>query len=92
MARFMYRGRNADTTAPDASRRLTDLTRAILALGADDVVSISEIACGEPACGGAETVVLVMRAGRRAAAATIKTPMAQVTDDALCEALAGLVS
>ena len=86
----MYRGRNADVVASDASRRLTDLTRAVLALGADDVVSISEIACGEPACGGAETVVLVMRAGRRSATATIKTPMAQVTDDALREALAGL--
>jgi hypothetical protein len=90
MARFIYRGRKPDPASPDASRRLTDWTREILLLDDDDTVSVSEIACGEPACGGAETVVLVMRAGRRTAAAKVRMAMALVTEQTLREALATL--
>jgi hypothetical protein len=89
-ARFMYRGSNAGPASPDASLRLSDWTRTILRLGEDDTVSVSEIACGEPACGGAETVVLVMRAGRRTEAAKVKMGMALVTEQILREALAEL--
>jgi hypothetical protein len=65
-------------------------TRALLALAEDATVSVSEIACGEPACGGAETVILVMRPGRPTEAAKVNMPMAAVDEAALSEALAQL--
>jgi hypothetical protein len=88
MALFLFRGRKRDPDAVDASRRITDITRAILALPESATVSVSEIACGEPGCGGVETVVLVMRPGRRTEAIKIKMGMALVTDEALAAALA----
>jgi hypothetical protein len=88
MARFLFRGRSPDPTAQDASRRITGWARRILQLDEAATVSVSEIACGDPACGGAETVVLVMRPSRRTEAAKVKMPMALVTEQILREALA----
>jgi hypothetical protein len=47
-------------------------------------------ACGDPACGGAETVILVMRPGRRTEAAKLMKPLATVTEEELIPALAPL--
>jgi len=87
---FQYRGRRADPERADASRRVAAWARAALALEDEATVTVSEIACGDPACGGAETVVLVMRPGRRTAAAKVKMPLSRVTEDVLREALAEL--
>lgn len=87
---FQYRGRRADPERADASRRVAAWARAALALADEATVTVSEIACGDPACGGAETVVLVMRPGRRTAAAKVKMPLSRVTEDVLREALAAL--
>ena len=57
---------------------LAALVREHRRLGDDDAVTVSEIACGDPACGGAETVVLVMRPGRRTEATKLKKAMALV--------------
>ena len=87
MARlFFRRGQNAEA-APDAARELAAKARAILGVGDETTVSISEIACGDPACGGAETVVLVMRPGKRTEAAKLLKPLGTVTEDELREAL-----
>lgn len=88
MARFVYRGRETGLDSHDASRRLTDWARAILALDEEATISVSELACGEPGCGGAETVILIMAPGRKTEAAKIKRPMAAVTHEHLIEALA----
>ena len=90
MARFLFRGRKTDPEAADASRRIMVWARAILALDDEATVTVSEIACGDPACGGAETVVLVMRPGRRTEAAKIKMPMASVSEQTLADVLAPL--
>lgn len=89
MAFFMRRRGGADR---DAARALADLVRETLALDDAASVTVSEISCGDPACGGAETVVLVMRPGQRTQAAKVLMPMAQVTPEALLAALAPLAA
>ncbi|MBS9477860.1 hypothetical protein [Ancylobacter radicis] len=91
MARLFFRRGQSEEAAPDAARELATRARAILGVGEDTTVSITEIACGDPACGGAETVVLVMRPGRRTEAAKLYCPLARVSDDDLREALQPLL-
>ena len=88
MARFFFNRRGQDPETADASRRLTNLVRDILALSEDDGVTVSEIACSHPECGDAETVVLVMRVGRRTEAVKVLKAMRLVTEDELRKALA----
>lgn len=76
----------------DAARQLADRVRALLDLEEEATVSVSEIACGDPACGGAETVILVMRPGRRTEAAKILKPLASVADEDIAPALAPLAA
>lgn len=78
---LLFRRNPEDPTRADASRRVGGLVREILGLGEDDAVTVSEIACGDPACGGAETVVLVMRVGRKTEAVKLMMPMANVSED-----------
>jgi len=80
---LLFRRNREDPERADASRRLSALVRDILALGEDDAVTVSEIACGDPACGGAETVVLVMRVGRKTEAVKLMMPMARVAEEDL---------
>lgn len=80
MAILFRRPRADEPGRAEASAKIAALVRAALALGEDDAVTVSEIACGDPACGGAETVVLIMRAGRRTEAVKFMKPMAQVTE------------
>jgi|LNFM01.1.fsa_nt_gb hypothetical protein len=88
MARFFFNRRGQDPETADASRRLTALVRDILQLSEDDGVTVSEIACSHPECGDAETVVLVMRLGRRTEAVKVLKAMSLVTEDELRKALA----
>jgi hypothetical protein len=88
MARFFFNRRGQDPETADASRRLTTLVRDILQLSEDDGVTVSEIACSHPECGDAETVVLVMRVGRRTEAVKVLKAMRLVTEDELRKALA----
>lgn len=85
--RLFMRRRGEAGESRDAARKLADLVREMLRLDEDATVSISEIACGDPACGGAETVVLVMRPGRRTEAAKVLMPMSQVGEEDLRAAL-----
>ncbi|PZQ15941.1 MAG: hypothetical protein DI565_08985 [Ancylobacter novellus] len=78
---LLFRRSSQDPARGDASRRVAALVRDVLALGEDDAVTVSEIACGDPACGGAETVVLLMRVGRKTEAVKLLKPMAAVTED-----------
>lgn len=89
--RLFMRRKGEGSAHRDAARVLADMVRAELALEEEATVSVSEIACGDPACGGAETVVLVMRPGRRTEAAKILKPMATVTPDDLKGALKPLM-
>jgi len=88
MARFFFNRRGQDPETADASRRLTAMVRDILALTEDDGVTVSEIACSHPECGDAETVVLIMRLGRRTEAVKVLKAMRLVSDEDLRRALA----
>ncbi|MCS0493537.1 hypothetical protein [Ancylobacter mangrovi] len=91
MARLFFRRGQSAEAAPDAARELAARARALLGVDEETTISITEIACGDPACGGAETVVLVMRPGRRTEAAKLFKPLSEVHDDDLREALQPLL-
>lgn len=88
MARFFFNRRGQDPETADASRLLTALVREVLALTEDDGVTVSEIACSHPECGDAETVVLIMRLGRKTEAVKVLKAMRLVTEEDLRRALA----
>jgi hypothetical protein len=81
-------GKSRSTRSAETSRRIAAEVRALLALGEEDAVSVSQIDCGDPACeGGAETVILVMRKGQRTRAAKIPKAMEFVVDGDVAEGL-----
>ncbi len=81
-------GRRRDGETAIASRHIAGQVRAVLQLGEDDAVTVSQIDCGDPACaGGAETVILVMRKGQKTRAAKISKAMALVGDEEIAEAV-----
>ncbi len=53
----------------------------VTALGENTPVTltISEIDCGDPACPGLETIILVMREGEATQAVKIRRPMDEIT-------------
>lgn len=85
MARLFRSGKSE--AAPDATRELARRVRAALGLSEDATVSVTEIACGDPACGGAETAIIVMRPGRRTEFVKLLQPVATVGEDDLKRAL-----
>ncbi len=53
----------------------------------ETVVSVSERDCGDPGCGGARTIVLIMHPRRPTEAVKIDKPLEQITQTDLSEAL-----
>ncbi len=86
---LLFRG-GKGRAAPDATRELAARVRALLELSDEATVSVTEFACGDPACGGAETAIIVMRPGRRTEHVKLLMPVSSVGDDALRSALAPL--
>jgi hypothetical protein len=84
----LFRGKDA----PDATRELARRVRVLLDLSEDAAVSVTEFACGDPACGGAETAIIVMRPGRRTEHVKLLQPVATVGDDDLKRALSALAN
>lgn len=80
--------RGGEAKSPDATRALSARIRAQLALPDDVTVSVMEIACGEAACGGAETIIMIMRPGSAVEKIELKMPVVRVGDDELAAALA----
>lgn len=64
LARLLARFRRPPID-PDASARVKRWVREALALGPDTEVTVSEIDCDDPACGGRETFILVMSPGAK---------------------------
>lgn len=81
-------GRRREPKNSETSRLIAAEVRAVLALGEEDAVTVSQIDCGDPACaGGAETVILVMCKGQRTKAAKIPKAMHLVEDADIAESL-----
>jgi hypothetical protein len=91
MTAFFFR-RKSSNRRRDAALELK--LNALTVINADDdtVVSVSERDCGDPGCGGAQTVVLVMHPRRPTAAVKIDKPLEQVTPSDISDALAPLVA
>jgi len=87
---LLFRG-GKGRAAPDATRELAQRVRVLLDLPEAATVSVTEFACGDPACGGAETAIIVMRPGRRTEHVKLLMPVASVGDDALRAVLAQIV-
>jgi hypothetical protein len=68
------------------SQRLKTWAREILALGEDDVVSVTELACSRPGCAPRETVILLLPAGGGIHQMSIHRAMADVTREDVIEA------
>jgi hypothetical protein len=76
----------------NAVRKLKEHART--AINADDetIVTISERDCGDPGCGGARTIVLIMHPRRPTEAVKIDKPLEQITQTDLSGALAPLAA
>jgi hypothetical protein len=83
----LFSRRNGSSARTDAVLELTLQVRAMLDVDDDAVVSISEHDCGDPECGGWQTVILVLRPGQPTTAVRIAKPSESVTRDDLSEAL-----
>ena len=79
--------RKGSSARTNAVLELTLQVRAILDVDDDAVVSISEHDCGEPECGGLQTVILVLRPGQPTTAVRIAKPSESITRNDLSEAL-----
>jgi hypothetical protein len=91
MTAFFFR-RKSSNRRRDAALELK--LHALTVINADDdsVVSVGERDCGDPGCGGARTIVLVMHPRRPTEAVKINKPLEQVTQSDLTDALAPLVA
>lgn len=74
----LFRRRGRDEARGDVAADLKARLRAHLALGDDDVLTVSEIVCPDPSCPGTETIVLVLRRGRATVALKMSKPIDEV--------------
>ena len=81
----LFRKRTGDERAK--ADALKGMVRAQLALAPDVAITVSEIQCGDVACPGTETVVLVMAPGSRTRAFRVRRPLAEADEASLREAL-----
>lgn len=73
-----WRARSA--ALAQAAARAKALIAPALGLTEEDALSVNEIVCHDPACPGAETVVLVMRAGEPTRALRLPCGLDAVTE------------
>ncbi|WP_019905529.1 hypothetical protein [Methylobacterium sp. 77] len=85
---FLGLGRRRGPADDDARRRVEDWVRA--RVEPDAVVKVNEILCPDPACPGLETIILVMRPGRKTQAAKVAKPLPEVTQAEVEQALSEL--
>ncbi|TXN32944.1 hypothetical protein [Methylobacterium sp. WL19] len=81
-------GRRREPADDTARRRVEEWVRDLVEPGT--VVKVNEILCPDPSCPGLETIVLVMRPGRKTQAAKVAKPLAEVTRAEVEAALADL--
>ena len=80
------RGKREEGEA-DIAARVKRQVRELLALPENAVIAVNEILCADPACPGTETVVLVMNPGEKTRAYKVQSALAELTPEALAQAL-----
>ncbi len=78
---------DAKAEAKAAAERLKVHVREHLGLSETAAIAVNEIICADPACPGSETVILVMKPGEKTRAYKLQMAMAEVTAEALADAL-----
>ena len=73
----------------DKAAAIKQMVREILDLGEETTISVSEIQCGDAACPGTETVILVMQLGVKTKAYKVLAPLVEVERVQVEQALAG---
>ena len=81
-------GRRREPADDTARRRVEEWVRDLVE--PETVVKVNEILCPDPSCPGLETIILVMRPGRKTQAAKVAKPLAEVTRAEVQAALADL--
>lgn len=81
------KGGEAKAEAKAVAERLKVQVREMLGLAEATAIAVNEIICADPACPGSETVILVMKPGEKTRAYKLQMAMAEVTAEALAEAL-----
>lgn len=72
---------------PEKTRQIKVWVREFFALDETVVVSITELACRDEDCPDVETVVGIMRPGEKIETIRVHIPIAEVTKQALAEAV-----
>lgn len=86
--RFGLFGRDKrDAAGADAAAQVKRQVRELLGLPDNAVIAVNEILCADPACPGTETVILVMKPGEKTKAFKVQMGLAEVTPEALAQAL-----
>jgi hypothetical protein len=70
-----------------AAAQVKRQVRELLGLPENAVIAVNEILCADPACPGTETVILVMKPGEKTKAFKVQMGLAELTPEALAEAL-----
>lgn len=83
----LFGGKHDDGRKALAERLKGDVRR-LLGLPEAAAIAVNEILCADPSCPGTETVILVMNPGEKTRAYKVPAAMAEVTEEALREALA----
>jgi hypothetical protein len=91
MAAFFF-PRKTSTRRSNAALQLKEHARTVINADDDTVVSVSERDCGDPGCGGARTIVLIMHPRRPTEAVKIDKPLEQISRTELSDALAPLAA
>jgi len=91
MAAFFFT-RKTSNRRKDAALELKLYARTVISADDDTVISVSERDCGDPDCGGARTIVLIMHPRRPTEAVKIDKPLEQITQTELSDALAPLAA
>ena len=84
MWKLSLKPKAADRTSHE---RVKGLVFEALGRNPDIGISVSEIACADPACPGEETIILVMIPKRKTAACKVARALADVTGDDVRDAL-----
>lgn len=86
--RFGLFGRDKrEAAGADAAAQVKRQVRELLGLPENAVIAVNEILCADPACPGTETVILVMKPGEKTKAFKVQMALAELTPDALAQAL-----
>jgi hypothetical protein len=91
MAAFFFQ-RKASNHRKNAVLELKEHARRAIDADDETVVSVSERDCGDPGCGGARTIVLIMHPRRPTEAIKIDKPLERITQADLSDALAPLAA